>query len=108
MTDWTHILTVVAAAIVGVLACGRMVRLITADKWPPVVAFRIWWDSKTERDDGEGWNLLFHCLWCLAPWVVAADLAWALLSDLQVAWWIVNGWLAASYATSWVVYHDED
>jgi len=103
--DW---FVIIAAVAVGVLGSARVVRLITADKFPPVVRFRIWWDAHTERTPGEGWNLLAHCLWCLAPWVVAADLAWALLSDLQAAWWVVNGWMAASYVASWLVFHDED
>ena len=101
--------TVIMAALVGIVGSARFVRLVTADKWPPIVKFRMWWESKTERDNpDEGWVLLFKCLWCFAPWVVAANLAWALLSDLQPAWWVCNGWLAASYATSWLVFHDED
>ena len=105
--DWFVIL---AAVVVGVVGSARFVRLVTADKWPPIVKFRIWWESKTEKPDSpdEGWVLLFKCLWCFAPWVVAVNLAAALLSDLHPVWWIVNGWLAASYATSWLVFHDED
>lgn len=100
---------VLAAVVVGIVGSARFVRLVTADKFPPIVKLRMWWDSKTEGDDPEeGWGLLLHCLWCFAPWVVAANLAWALLSDLQPAWWVCNGWLAASYATSWLVFHDED
>lgn len=105
VADW---FVIVSAVVVGVVGSARFVRLVTADKWPPIVKFRIWWESKTEQYGEEGWVLLFKCLWCFAPWVVAANLAWALLSDLHWSWWIVNGWLAASYATSWVVYHDED
>lgn len=89
VADW---FVIVAAALVGIVASARFVRLITADKFPPAVWLRIKWDNLTDKDgDGEGWSLLAHCPWCLAPWVVAANLAWALLSDLQPAWWVCNG-----------------
>jgi hypothetical protein len=108
-TTWLDVLTIIAAVIVGVVGSARFVRLVTADKWPPIVKFRIWWEGKTEGDNpDEGWVLLFKCLWCFAPWVVAVNLAAALLSDLHPAWWVINGWLAASYAASWLVFHDED
>ena len=105
VADWFVIL---AAVVVGVVGSARFVRLVTNDKWPPVVRFRIWWDSKTEKYGEEGWVVLFHCPWCFAPYVVAVNLAAALLSDLHPAWWVINGWLAASYAASWIVFHDED
>ena len=33
--------------------------------------------------------------------------ATALLSDLHPVWWIVNGWLAASYVVSMIVERDD-
>jgi hypothetical protein len=95
----------VAAAVVGILAAGRITRLITADSFPPAVKFRMWWDDRT---DGTLWNPLFHCPWCFAPYASAAVLAWALLSNFHWTWWVFNGWLAGSYIVSWVVFHDED
>lgn len=100
---------VLMAIIVLVVSSARLVRLITSDKFPPMVWLRVKWDDRFDKDgSGEGWGLLLHCPWCAAPYVVAANLAWALLSDLQPAWWVCNGWLAASYAASWIVFHDED
>ena len=99
--------TLILYVIVGVIASGRITRLIVNDDYPPIVKFRIWWDNHVTGL----WNKLMHCPWCLGPWVtlVVGFLAW--LTDyygVQIGWWIVFGWLAASYATSWVVYHDED
>jgi hypothetical protein len=42
------------------------------------------------------------CPWCAAPWIVAPNLILAVVTDLHPAWWIVNGWLAASFATAWL------
>lgn len=98
-------LLVIAAVVVGVLGSARIVRLVVADEFPPVEWVKTRWLVLT----GEGsWSKLITCPWCLAPYVVAANMAAALLSDLHAAWWIFNGWMAASYATSWVVFHDED
>lgn len=97
--------TLIVAIIVGILSAGRIVRLVTADSFPPAVKFRIWWDDKTH---GSLWNPLFHCPWCFAPYAVLLVGVWGLLSGLHWSWWIFNGWLAAAYITSWVVFHDED
>lgn len=95
----------VAAVIVGIVGVARFVRLVVADTFPPSVKWRMAWARIT--NDGP-WTPLFSCMWCFAPYAVAADLAWAVLSDLHWSWWLVNGWLAASYAASWIVFHDED
>lgn len=93
------------AVVVGVLGSARFVRLITADKYPPVVRLRIWWADHTKE---EGWEPLLNCPWCFAPYVVGLNLALAILTHTHPIWWLVNGWLAASYVASWVVFHDED
>lgn len=97
----------IAAALVGIMGSARLVRLIVNDSYPPVVWLRIKWDDKTHKSL---WNKLMHCPWCLSPYTTAVVLAWYLLSDgwARDAWWIFNGWLAASYVASWVVFHDED
>lgn len=99
-------LYIAAAVVVGVVGSGRLVRLVTGDTWPPSVRVRIWWEDHTRG----GWEKLLTCPWCFAPYVVAGTLAWFLLSDgwVRTAWWVFYGWLAASYAVSWVVFHDED
>lgn len=93
------------AALVGIVASARFTRLIVADSFPPVVALRMWWAGRFGDDR---WGLLLTCPWCFAPYAIAVDMAAALLTDLHPAWWVINGWLAASYAASWIVFHDED
>lgn len=93
-----------AAVALLVIGSARITRLVTGDKFPPSIRLRIWWAGHTNSM----WQPLMECPWCFAPYVVAANMTAAWLSDLHPAWWIINGWLAASYAASWVVYHDED
>lgn len=94
---------VVAAVVVGVMGTARATRLISQDSFPPSAWLRDRWRRAT--DDGE-WSVLITCPFCLSMYLTAANLAWALLSDLHISWWIVNGWLAASYAVAMVVVRD--
>jgi hypothetical protein len=95
----------VVAVVVGVVSAARITRLLVNDEFPPVVWLRIRWDTITH--DGS-WAKLAHCPWCAAPYIGAIILAWALLSGLHWTWWVFNGWMAGSYAASWLVFHDED
>ena len=97
-------LTAVAAATVGVVAAARATRLVTKDHWPPMSFVR---RKYVEITEGTEWSVLAECPFCVAPYVVAADLAWALRSDLGRKWWVVNGWAAASYAASLIVVRDD-
>lgn len=97
-------LTIAAAAAVGVVAAARATRLVTKDHWPPMAFVR---NKYVEKTEGTEWSVLAECPFCVAPYVVAADLAWALQSDLDKKWWVVNGWLAAAYAASWIVVRDD-
>lgn len=94
-----------AAVITGIVSAGRLTRLLVNDDWPPVVKARIAWDRLTK--DGP-WSKLAHCPWCAAPYISAMILLWGVASNLHWTWWIFNGWLAGSYAASWIVFHDED
>jgi pheromone shutdown protein TraB len=94
----------VVAAIVGVLSAARITRLIVADDFPPSVWARVKWDTWTK--DGS-WSKLVHCPFCMAPYVSAIILGWALLFDLHFWWWLFNGWMAGSYVASMVAFHDE-
>ena len=95
---------VAAAASVGVVAAARLTRLVTKDHWPPMS----WARRKYVEVTGDSeWSVLAECPFCVAPYVVAADLAWAVNSELDKKWWLVNGWLAASYAASWIVVRDD-
>lgn len=95
----------VAAAIVGIVAAARLTRLIVEDEYPPSAWVRSKWDGIT--NDGP-WAKLVHCPWCAGPYVSGIILLWAVLSHLHWTWWLFNGWLAMSYAASWIVFHDED
>lgn len=96
----------VLAVIVGVLSAGRLTRLVVNDHWPPVERLRNIWDANSERLGG--WWLLLHCPWCFSPWIVLLVGTWAVLSHVHWSWWAFNGWMAAAYLSSWLVYHDED
>lgn len=95
----TQMIYILSAVVVGVLATARLTRLIINDSWPPVLWIRVQWDRITDHGP---WYDLVDCPWCLAPWLVAPNLALAVITDLHPAWWIINGWLAASLVTSWV------
>ena len=97
-------LTLVAAAGVGVVAAARATRLVTKDHWPPMSFVR---RKYVEMTEGTEWSVLAECPFCVAPYVVAVDLAWALKSDLDKKWWVANGWFAAAYAASWIVVRDD-
>lgn len=99
------ILTV--AVIVWIVSSARVTRLLTQDSFPPVVWFRMKWDDKTDGTRWDGWNVLFHCHWCLSFWVTAAIGAWGYLSNLHWSWWILNAALAASYLAAMTVERDE-
>lgn len=95
----TEILYILAAVLVGILASARLTRLLTEDTWPPSVWVRIKWSEFTE--DGP-WEDLVTCPWCASPWITGINLTVALISDLHPAWWIFNGWMAASLVVAWV------
>lgn len=85
------------AFIIGVLAVGRLTRLLVDDTWPPVMWWRGKWDGWTQTS---GWNELFHCGWCISVWIALPWTLWAWLSDLHWSWWVVSLWLAVAYAAA--------
>jgi hypothetical protein len=108
----SDLVRVVLASIVGVIAVARAVRLVTSDNWPPMEWARDQWNTVSARHFPD-WSDLFTCPWCFAPYAVAVDLTWAILTEVQLdgswgsAWWIVNGWAAASYVAPMIVTRDE-
>jgi hypothetical protein len=101
---WQDLLYYAAAVAVGLMGSARFVRLVTNDDFPPSIWVRNTWRRITR--DGQ-WSNLIACLWCFAPYVVAADMLWAWLSDFHWSWWVANAWMAFSYVVSWLVFHDE-
>jgi sterol desaturase/sphingolipid hydroxylase (fatty acid hydroxylase superfamily) len=106
MTDLiAHYVFVLSAVIVGVLGSARLTRLLTQDAFPPAAWVRERWVRLVRGN--EEWSIFIECPWCVSFWIVAANTAWALLSDFHWSWWLANGVLAAAYAAAWVVFHDE-
>ena len=97
-------IVVLAAVIVGTLSAARLTRVVTHDSFPPAVWLRIKWDTLT---DGSGWNTLFHCHWCMAPWMTLPIGVWGWLTNLHISWWAFNLWLAVAYVAAIIVERDE-
>lgn len=102
-------LVLLAAFVIGVIAVARAARLVTHDDWPPGAWVRNWWVTHTN----ESWGTLFLCPFCMAPYLAAIDLIWAVWSGVNphqfwgAAWWVVNVWAAAAYLAAIVVARDE-
>lgn len=106
----------IAVAAIAVTSASRVTRLVTYDKYPPVVQLRIWWDRLTDvtpakRKPGnpwarENWNLGLHCGYCFSFWAMCAIIAWGYLTDWQTAWWLVNGALGGSYLAAIMMAND--
>ena len=102
---WSAVITL----LVAVGGAARATRLVVADDFPPVLWFRARWNYATrEGTRFQHWNKLPHCPWCLGPWMTGLALLTGWLSDWHIAWFVFWGWLALSYLTSWIVFHDED
>jgi len=99
------------AIVVAVLGVGRLVRVITYDKFPPAAAFRRWWTGWTMKHKHDEWEILFFCPWCLPPWIALIAGGWFGLTFLAEwvawTWWVFWGWLAISYVISMVIVRDE-
>lgn len=96
---------IIITALVAVVGSARFTRLIVADSYPPSMWVRDKWRVITK--DGS-WSKLVDCPWCAAPYVCAANLGLGYFLHWPTWWYIVNCWLAASYAAAWLVYKDED
>jgi len=95
----------VVTGVFGVLASARLTRLIVADSYPPAAWLRSKWDALTH--DGS-WSELVHCGWCASPYVSAAVFAPGYFLSWPHWWYLVTGFIAASWLVGWVVFHDED
>ncbi len=97
-------LLTILAMVVAVFGVGRAVRAITYDDFPPSIWVRMTWSRITKHGP---WAKLASCFWCATPYVMAVCLAWGWFSSLHWSWWMVWGWLAASYLSSIVLARDE-
>lgn len=96
-------LELAAAALVLTLGTARITRFITDDDMPIIEWFRQRWFDLTINT---GWAKLPHCAWCVSPYISAANLAWAIIGDLQPAWWVFNAWLAVAWLASFITMRD--
>lgn len=83
----------IAAFLIGVIATGRLARLIVDDDWPPVM----WLREKYILAVPDKWGELVECSFCVAPWFALPNLILAYTSDLAWWWWFPNLWLGGAY-----------
>ena len=103
MNDLSH-WTQFWACVIGVLSVARTARLLVWDDYPPTIWFRMKWDDWT---GDSAWNKLFHCQFCLTPYLAAGMALWAWLSDLHWTWWVINGVWGLSYVAASIVAYDQ-
>jgi hypothetical protein len=92
----TITVTTIIAVLVGIIATGRMTRLIVDDDWPPIV----WLREKYVMAVPAAWAELAMCGFCVAPWVALPNLLIGWASDLAFWWWLPNLWFAGAYAAA--------
>lgn len=104
-----HDFTWIAISILTVLSTARITRLLTYDKFPPIMWLRehfIEWTDKTARR--RGWQLLAFCGYCMSFWVAIGIVLWGHFTEFQEGWWLVNSIFAASYLSAMVMAYDGD
>lgn len=101
-----ELLLYLAAFAVGSVSTARIVRLWTQDNFPPVAWAREKFVALVGPDST--WADLAECPWCASFWFTAVNLGYAWATDLHWSWWFLNILMAATYASAWVVVHDED
>lgn len=106
--DLDHLSTpsTVLAILVGVLSVGRTARFLIFDDFPPMALLRKA-SQKFLAHRAPRWLGITECPFCIAPYLVAGQIAWAYYSNLHWTWWLANGWWAASYAAAILVAYDE-
>jgi len=95
----------VLAIIVGTVSVARTARLLVWDAFPPVEWLRL----KFFVAVGDSpWRKLGECGFCLAPYLAAGMITWALISDLHWTWWLINIWWGlVSYGAAILVSYDQ-
>lgn len=107
----------VALALVTIVSSARISRLATFDAFPPALWVRRKYLAAT--DSHPDWGLLALCGYCFSFWSTALIVGTGYLAhvyghppdDLSgwaLAWWLINGTLAASYAAAVFMKRDGD
>lgn len=112
------VVVLAAAAVLAALATARVARLLIYDAFPPVEWARLryitWANRKGENTYRAKWAVLATCPYCLAPYLAAINLGWALASGLDwtapwgAAWWLCNALAALAYVAAIIVAYDGD
>ena len=90
----------VLALVLTTLAVARVVRLLVADRFPPMIWARSWLGAR-----GDAWDYLAHCPWCAAVWVAAPTVA--LLDRYRSVPVPVFAAGAVAYLAAWLVAVEE-
>lgn len=106
MTDFEW----VAVALVAIASSARITRLLVWDSFAPAAWLRMKWDDATTDKTGKpnGWNLLFHCGYCMSFWVTIAVVLSGYFTDWHPIWWLVNACFAGSYLAAILMANDGD
>ena len=99
---WQVDLTTIVAFLVGVLATGRLARLVVDDDWPPIA----WLREKYILNVRADWAELVTCSFCVSIWFALPNLLLAWASGLAWWWWCFNLWFAGAYIAGMVVARD--
>lgn len=97
----------ISLAIIFILSTARMARFLTYDDFPPME----WLRTKVVGVLPDKWAGVMVCPFCIAPYLVAVNIAWFLAlyhhGDTFLWWWLLpNLWWGASYAAAIVVAYD--
>lgn len=95
----------VAVALVTIVGSARITRLLTIDKFPPIRWVR---DKYEEWTDGNDWQLIAFCAYCMSYWPTLAVILTGYHWHWHPIWWIVVGSFAASYPAAILVVLDPD
>jgi hypothetical protein len=95
----------VLATLVGIVSVARTARLLIYDEFPPLVWARTRFVALLP--EANPWAKIAECQFCLTPYLAAGMLAWAWASDLNTAWWVINGVWAGSYLAAILVSYDQ-
>lgn len=100
----TFLLHPVVMLIIGIISTARVARLITHDTFPPME----WARPRIAAKLGK-WQDLVVCPFCLAPYLMAAQMGlWWWAHETNIWWWVMpNLWAAAMYVSAIVVAYDQ-
>jgi hypothetical protein len=99
----------IAIAIIIVISSARLTRIGVYDGFPPVkwVRDKVFdWTDKNDRR--RGWQAITWCSYCFSFWPTLVVVLSGYYSNWHLAWWIINGSLAASYLAAIFVVKDRE